>query len=449
MYRPRVVVGVAILVLLAVGCARVTGGVATDPSVKAQQGRTSFDEQTDANVKRLYEEGQRVFRNDTFGSEAFWGDKLQLHRAILGDKQGGVGPGLSPREALKLGLKVDQGEMPEAAIEMVKRASLDLDKPETTLALLKANAVVGVTGIFKGDRLVSIGIQCALCHSTVDDSLTAGIGRRLDGWPNRDLNIGAIVALAPNLRAYADLLGLDEPKLKAILTSWGPGKYDAEVNHDGKAFRPDGKSGATLLPAAFGLAGVNLHTYTGGWGNVTYWNAYVANTQMRGQGTFFDARLNDPKKYPLAVKLGDHNMRNNPDLISSKLAALQVYQLALPAPRPPAGSWDASAAKRGAEVFGVKARCSTCHVPPLYTEPGWNLHTPEEIGIDDFQASRSPDGKYRTTPLRGLFTRMKGGFYHDGRFADLAAVIDHYDRHFKLNLTADEKRDLIEFLKSL
>ena len=449
MYRPRVVVGVAILVLLAVGCARVTSGVATDPSVKAQQGRTSFDEQTDANVKRLYEEGQRVFRNDTFGSEAFWGDKLQLHRAILGDKQGGVGPGLSPREALKLGLKVDQGEMPEAAIEMVKRASLDLDKPETTLALLKANAVVGVTGIFKGDKLVSIGIQCALCHSTVDDSLTAGIGRRLDGWPNRDLNIGAIVALAPNLRAYADLLGLDEPKLKAILTSWGPGKYDAEVNHDGKAFRPDGKSGATLLPAAFGLAGVNLHTYTGGWGNVTYWNAYVANTQMRGQGTFFDARLNDPKKYPLAVKLGDHNMRNNPDLISSKLAALQVYQLALPAPRPPAGSWDASAAKRGAEVFGVKARCSTCHVPPLYTEPGWNLHTPEEIGIDDFQASRSPDGKYRTTPLRGLFTRMKGGFYHDGRFADLAAVIDHYDRHFKLNLTADEKRDLIEFLKSL
>jgi hypothetical protein len=194
---------------------------------------------------------------------------------------------------------------------------------------------------------------------------------------------------------------------------------------------------------------VNLHTHTGVWGNVTYWNAYVANTQMRGQGTFFDARLNNPKKYPLAVKLGDHNMRNNPDLVSSKLATLQLYQLALPAPRPPAGFWDVNAAKRGAEVFGVKARCSTCHVPPLYTEPGWNVHSPEELGIDDFQANRSPEGKYRTTPLRGLFTRMKGGFYHDGRFADLPAVVEHYDRHFKLSLTADEKRDLIEFLKSL
>jgi hypothetical protein len=430
-------------------CARVTHGVATDPAVKTQQGRSSFDEESDANVKRLYEEGQKVFRHDTFGSEAFWGDKLRLHLAILGEKQGGVGPGVSPKAALKLGLKVDQGEMPEAALEMIKKQSLDLEKPETTLALLKANAVVGVTGFFKDNKLQSIGIQCSLCHSTVDDSFSPGIGRRLDGWPNRDLNVGAIVALAPNLKAYADLLGLEESKLKAILTSWGPGKYDAELNHDGKAFRPDGKSGATLLPAAFGLAGVNLHTYTGGWGNVTYWNAYVANTQMRGRGTFIDARLNDSRKYPLAVKLGDHSIRNNPDLVTSKLAALQLYQLALPAPRPPTGSWDQKAAARGAQVFGIKARCGTCHVPPLYTEPGWNLHSAEEIGIDDFQANRSPDGKYRTTPLRGLFARMKGGFYHDGRFADLSAVIDHYDRHFKINLTADEKRDLIEFLKSL
>ncbi|MCA1559956.1 MAG: hypothetical protein LC753_01000 [Acidobacteria bacterium] len=396
----------------------------------------------------MYEEGQKVFRHDTFGSEAFWGDKLQLHRAILGEKQGGVGPGVSPKDALKLGLKVDQGEMPEAAVEMIKRASLDLEKPETTLALLKANAVVGVTGVFKDGKLVSMGIQCALCHSTVDDSLSPGIGRRLDGWPNRDLNIGSVVALAPNLKAYADLLGLPEQELKKILESWGPGKYDAEVNHDGKAFRPDGKSGATLLPAAFGLAGVNNHTYTGAWSNVTYWNAYVANTQMRGQGVFFDPRLNDAKKYPLAQKLGDHNIRHDPDLVTSKLPALQLYQLALPAPRPPRGSWDEAAATRGSAVFG-KARCSSCHVPPLYSEPGWNLHTAEEIGIDDFQSSRSPDNRYRTTPLRGLFTRMKGGFYHDGRFADLAAVVDHYDRHFKLNLSAAEKRDLIEFLKSL
>jgi hypothetical protein len=439
----------SMMVFAAAACAKLTKGVATDPAVKAQQPRSSFDEQTDAYQKRMYEEGQRIFRNDTFGSETFWGGTLQLHKAILGDKQGGLGPGLSPKDALKLGLKVDQGEMPEAAVEMIKRGSFDLDKPETTLALLKANAVVGVTGVFEDGKLVSVGIQCALCHSTVDDSLSPGIGRRLDGWPNRDLNVGAVVALAPNLKAYADLLGLPVDKLKAILMSWGPGKYDAEVNHDGRAFRPDGKSGATVLPAAFGLAGVNNHTYTGAWGDVTYWNAYVANTQMRGQGTFVDSRLNDPKKYPLAVKLGDYNIRHNPDLVTPKLAALHFYQLALPPPRPPSGSWDPQAAARGSQVFGVKAKCSTCHVPPLYTEPGWNLHKPEEIGIDDFQASRSPNGMYRTTPLRGLFTRMKGGFYHDGRFADLAAVVDHYDRHFKLGLTASEKRDLIEFLKSL
>jgi hypothetical protein len=327
--------------------------------------------------------------------------------------------------------------------------SVDLDKPETTLALLKANAVVGVTGVFKDNKLVSMGIQCALCHSTVDDSLSPGIGRRLDGWPNRDLNVGAIVALAPNLKAYADKLGLDEAKLKTILQSWGPGKYDAEVNHDGKAFRPDGKSGATLLPAAFGLAGVNLHTYTGAWGNVTYWNAYVANTQMQGQGTFFDPRLDKADQYPIAAKNKVGHTRHTPDLVSSKLAALQFYQLALPPPRPPADSFDKNAATRGQTVFEGKARCSTCHVPPLFTEPGWNVHTPEEIGIDDFQANRSPDRRYRTTPLRGLFARMKGGFYHDGRFADLNAVLDHYQGVLKFTLTDQERRDLIEYLKSL
>jgi hypothetical protein len=431
-------------------CARLTKDVPTDPAVKAQQGRPSFDEEADAYMKRLYEQGQMIFRNDTFGSEAFWGDQLQLHRAILGESQGGVGPGISPRAALKLGLKVDQGEMPEAAVAMVKKAALDLDKPETTLALLKANAVVGVTGIFKDNKLVSIGIQCALCHSTVDDSLSPGIGRRLDGWPNRDLNVGAIVGSAPNLKAYADKLGVELDLLRKILNSWGPGKYDAEVNQDGKGFRPDGKSAATLLPAAFGLAGVNMHTYTGGWGTITYWDAYVANTQMQGQGTFYDPRLNDPKKYPLAIKLNHHNRRGTPDLISSKLGALHFYQLALPPPRPPKGSFDANAAKRGEAVFNrTDTRCATCHVPPLFTEPGWNLHTADEIGIDDFQSSRAPDGRYRTTPLRGLFTRMKGGFYHDGRFADLNAVIDHYSRVFKFTLTDEQRRDLIEYLKSL
>lgn len=449
--RPvKIAIAVAALVSSVFSCSRVTTGVRTDPAVRAQQGQSSFDEETDSYMKRLYEEGQKIFRNDTFGSEAFWGDQLQLHRAILGDAQGGVGPGISPRAALKLGLKVDQGEMPEAAIEMVKKTSLDLDKPETTLALLKANAVIGVTGIFKGDKLVSFGIQCALCHSTVDDSLTAGIGRRLDGWPNRDLNVGAIVASAPNLKAYSDKLGVDLELLKKILNSWGPGKYDAELNQDGKGFRPDGKSAATLLPAAFGLAGVNMHTYTGGWGTVTYWNAYVANTQMQGQGTFFDPRLNDPDKYPLAIKMNHHNRRGKPDLVSAKLGALHFYQLALPPPRPPKGSFDEAAAKRGEAVFNKsETRCATCHVPPLFTEPGWNLHTPDEIGIDDFQASRSPDGRYRTTPLRGLFARMKGGFYHDGRFADLNAVIDHYGRVFQFTLTDEERRNLVEYLKSL
>jgi hypothetical protein len=441
---------VAFVVLAAaVACTRLTKGVQTDPSVRTQQGRTSFDEETDSYMKQLYEQGQKVFRNDTFGSEAFWGDQLQLHRAILGEKQGGVGAGISPRAALKLGLKVDQGEMPEAAVEMVKKGSTDLDDPKTTLALLKANAVVGLTGFFDGERLRSVGIQCSLCHSTVDDSLTAGIGRRLDGWPNRDLNVGAIVASAPNLKAYADKLGVDVDLLKKILMAWGPGKYDAELNQDGKGFRPDGKSAATLLPAAFGLAGVNMHTYTGGWGTVTYWNAYVANTQMRGQGVFFDPRLANAQQYPLAVKMGHANVRHTPDLVSAKLAALHFYQLALPPPRPPKGSFDASLAKRGEAVFNGTARCATCHVPPLFTEPGWNLHTPEEIGIDDFQSKRSPDNRYRTTPLRGLFARTKGGFYHDGRFADLNAVIDHYSRVLKLTLNDEERRSLIEYLKSL
>jgi hypothetical protein len=287
-----------------------------------------------------------------------------------------------------------------------------------------------------------------LCHSTVDDSFAPGIGHRLDGWPNRDLNVGAIVALAPSLKPFTDLLGVDDAGVRNVLKSWGPGKYDAELGQDGKATGPNGRSGATLLPAAFGLAGVNLHTYSG-WGSVTYWNAYVANTQMHGKGTFFDPRLNDKGQFPVGARSGQGNMRNSPDLITSKLAALHFYQLAMPAPAPPAGSFNAQAAQRGQAVFDGQAKCATCHVPPLFTEPGWSMHKAEEIGIDAFQADRAPDKQYRTTPLRGLFTRQKGGFYHDGRFATLEAVVDHYDNHLKLRLSADQKRDLIEYLKSL
>jgi hypothetical protein len=237
--------------------------------------------------------------------------------------------------------------------------------------------------------------------------------------------------------------------VKKVVSAWGPGKYDAELSHDGKGFRPDGKSAATVIPAAFGLAGVNLHTYTG-WGSVTYWNAYVATTQMHGLGRFFDPRLADTATFPLAAKRDAGNVSHGEDRTTAKLAALHFYQLAIPAPKPPKDSYDETKAKRGAVVFSGKARCASCHTPPLYTEPGWSMHTAEEIGIDDFQARRSPDKRfYRTTPLRGLFARKTPGFYHDGRFPDLDAVVAHYEQHFRLELTAAERGDLIEFLKSL
>jgi Cytochrome c len=398
---------------------------------------------------RMVEEGKKIFRFDTFGDEAFWGDTLKLHQAIAGSKLGGVGPGVSPKTALAVGLKVDADALPAALVKQLKAGKVDLDNPATTLALLKLNAVVGVTGFFdnKGG-LRSVGIQCAFCHSTVDNALAPGIGRRLDGWPNRDLNVGAIVNLSPDLKVVADLLGVDEATVRKVFASWGPGRYDAEIIQDGKAFRPDGKTASTLIPAAFGLAGVNLHTYNG-WGTVSHWNAYVAVTQMHGKGTFVDSRLNDAAKYPVAAKAGFGNVRNNPDLVTSKLPALHFYQLAILAPKPPAGSFNKEAAERGKTVFNGKAKCATCHVPPLFTEPGWNMHTPAEIGIDDFQAKRSPDERYRTTPLKGLWAHQKGGFYHDGRFATLLDVVNYYDGFLVLGLNDQERKDLIEYLKSI
>jgi len=419
-------------------------------SVQAQQKAAAApaDSTIDQNARRMIEEGRRTFRYDTFGDEAFWGDQLKLHQAIVGAKLGGVGPGVSPKTALSVGLKVDVDALPADLVAAIKAGKVNMDDPASTVALLKANAVVGVTAFLNANGTArAVGIQCALCHSTVDDSFAPGIGHRLDGWPNRDLNVGEIVALAPNLKPFTDLLGVDDAGVRKVLKSWGPGKYDAELVQDGKTAAPNGRSGATVLPAAFGLAGVNLHTYSG-WGSVTYWNAYVANTQMHGKGTFFDPRLND-KQFPIAAKAGYANVRNTPDMITSKLAALQFYQLAIPAPTPPPGSFDQAAAQRGQALFGGQAKCATCHVPPLFTEPGWAMHKASEIGIDAFQADRSPDKQYRTTPLKGLFTRQKGGFYHDGRFATLEAVVNHYSDHFKLSLTAPQKRDLIEYLKSL
>jgi hypothetical protein len=401
------------------------------------------------NAMSMIASGREIFRFDSFGSEAFWGDKLRLHQAIQGRKFGGVGDGVSPKTALSVGLKVDAEMLPASLVAQIQAGRVDLDDPATTLALLKLNAVVGVKGLFNADgSLRSMGITCAICHSTVDDSFSPGIGKRLDGWPNRDLNVGAIVSLSPDLSAFNDLLQVDDATTRKVLAAWGPGKFDAELVLDGKGFRPDGKSAATLLPAAFGLAGINLHTYTG-WGSVTHWNAFVSNLEMHGRGTFFDPRLNDPVRFPVAARANLGNQRNTPDLITSKLAALHFYQLAIPAPTPPPGSFNSSAASRGERIFTGKADCARCHVPPLFAEPGWPMHTPAEIGIDDFQANRSPDRRYRTTPLRGLHARMKGGFYHDGRFPTLLDVINHYDSLRGLGLSESEKRDLQEFLKSL
>jgi hypothetical protein len=396
---------------------------------------------------RMIEEGRETFRDDTFGDEAFWGGTLRLHDAIRGAALGGVGDGVTPNEALALGLKVDARKLPSSLVRDLLRGRVDLDAPATTLALLRLDAVIGVTGFFEGEALTSVGIQCALCHSTVDDALVDGIGRRRDGWANRDLDIGALIASAPDLSAFADLLGVSQDDVREVLRTWGPGKFDAELVLDGQTTGPQG-SAAVLIPPAFGLAGVNLHTWTG-WGSVPYWNAFVANLAMRGQGTFFDPRLDDATKFPIAAREGFGHVQSAEDRITPKLPALHVYQLSLRAPSPPPGSFDAAAAERGKALFSGKARCADCHMPPLYTEPGWNLHTAAEIGIDDFQAQRSPAGGYRTAPLAGLWTHTQGGFYHDGRFATLDDVVAHYDAHFGLGLVAAERSDLVQFLLSL
>jgi hypothetical protein len=399
--------------------------------------------------QRLFSQGRDVFRYDTFGDQSFWGGGLHLHKAIEGSKLGGVGAGLSPKNALAAGLKVDAAALPSAVVQAIKKGKVDLNSPKTTLALIKLNAVVGVKGFFNAKgTLRSVGLTCAVCHSTVDDSFAKGIGSRLDGWANRDLNVGAVISLAPNLKPVTDLLGADEATVKKVLASWGPGKFDAKLFLDGKAFMPDGKSAATLIPSAYGLNGVNLATYTG-FGQMTYWNAFVANLEMHGQGDFVDARLNDPIQFPIAARAGFFDVRHTPDLVTPKLGALQYYQLGLEPPAPPKGSYDPARAQRGKAIFDGKGKCSSCHVPPTFSEPGSNLRKPAEICTDSFEADRSPTHAYRTTPLRGLWARAKGGFYHDGRYQTLGAVVDHYSSCFGLNLTTRERGDLVQYLKSL
>jgi hypothetical protein len=415
-----------------------------------------------ANTKdQQFQLGRQIFRFDTFGDEAFWGDALHLHQAIAGAANGGVGPGVSPAQALAVGLKVDVTAVPPPVAAALQGGRLDLNDPANTIALLKANAVVGVTVFQNPDGSVrSMGIQCALCHSTVDDSFAPGIGQRRDGWPNQDLDVGAIIALAPSLQPLVDLLQLPDATIRSVLRSWGPGKFDAELILDGKAVNPQQVShgvvtgtnvpAATLIPPAFGLQGINLHTWTG-WGSIPHWNAFVAVLEMHGAGNFFDPRLNDASQFPIAARAGFGNIQRDPDedLVTSKLPALHYYQLSIPAPKPAQGTFDAAAAARGDEIFNGQGKCGNCHREPLFTEPGWNMHAGSDIGIDNFQADRAPDHKYRTSPLKGLFAHSKRGFFHDGRFATLLAVVQHYNAALSLNLTAQQMNDLVEYLKSL
>lgn len=448
---------------------------AADTSQQQQQlkAQSFFDQRILTRATDMVLEGRKTFRFDTYGDEDFWGGKLRLHEAIKGAQLGGVGPGVSPTAALNLGLKVDADALPPGVVGRLRAGQLSLNDPATTVALLRLNAVVGLKGIFTGGQLRSVGITCALCHSTVDNSLAFGVGHRLDGWANRDLDVGSIIAAAPDLTPYTSLLGVDRPTLEKVLKSWGPGKFDAEIFLDGKASNPqqmtDGKvtgtnvPGATLIPNAYGLAGFNQHTWTGAWGTVPYWNAFVATLEMHGKGRFFDPRLNDAGKFPIAAANGfadfNKDLAPDDDQVTSKLPGLHLYQMALPAPKPqPGRHFDPAAAKRGDELFSGKAHCNSCHVENVWTEPGWNLHKPQEIGIDSFQADRAPDGLYKTMNLSGLFVREeglfmrsanKGRYYHDGRFATLLDVVNHYDTQMHLALTAQEKSDLVEYLKSL
>ena len=362
--------------------------------------------------------GQETFRYDTFGDEQLWTNVLRMHEALRS---------VAPATALAVGLKVDVDALPPELIALLRAREVDLDDPATTIALLRLNAVVGVMGkVDDAGQLTSVGITCALCHSTVDNSFATGIGRRLDGWPNRDLNVGAILGLSPLL---------EDP-------GWGPGKYDPRHQvFDGKNVvtrYPD--TVPVMIPPAYGLKGVGHETYTGD-GPISYWNSYVGVSQMGGKGNFNDPRI-------------ELFITQQPDRVTPKLPVLRDYQLGLSAPAPPPGSFDAAAASRGERLFNGKADCARCHPAPTYTDvlrgPDPRvplLHDPEEVGTEALYAARSATGLYRATPLRGAWQHPP--YFHDGSAADLLAVVDHYDDWMRLNLSARQKADLVEFLKSL
>lgn len=367
--------------------------------------------------------GRDVFRYDTFRDEQLWTDTLRLHEAIAT---------VSPATALAVGLKVDSEALPRQIIQALASGQLNVNDPAVTLRLLELDAVVGVKGRVADGHLKSIGVTCALCHSTVDNSVASGIGKRLDGWPNRDLNVGAIVALSPAL----------DDSLKVVFRSWGPGKYDARHHaFDGTSLTIlHTPSIPTVIPPAFGLRDVGFETFTGD-GPISYWNSYVGVTQMGGQGSFADPRIG------LTVT-------QKPDVVTPTLPALLAYQLSLQTPSPPAGSFDRTAAARGETVFNGAGKCSGCHIPPTFTDVTSGpdprvplLHAPAEIGADPLYAARSATGMYRTTPLRALWQHPP--YFHDGSAADLLAVVNHYDRVLLLGLSDAQKADLVEFLKSL
>jgi mono/diheme cytochrome c family protein/cytochrome c5 len=359
-------------------------------------------------------DGKSIFRFDTFGDETFWTDTLRMHEVIR--------TGVSPATALAVGLKVDADALPPAVKAGIADGSIPLDQPATTVALLELGAVLGVVGqVDEGGTLQRVGITCALCHSTVDNSFVPGIGRRLDGWPNRDLDVGRIVSLSPALTDAQ----------KAVYLSWGPGMYDPRFNIDGQNV-------PVVLPPAFGLRHVALETYTGD-GPVSYWNAYVAITQMHGHGIFSDPRIGV-------------SVSNPPDLVSSKLAALSAYQLSLEAPRPVASNFDADAARRGRAVFTGVARCAACHLGGALTDVNaGRLHSPESVGQDATYAQRSATKLYRATPLRGLWNppQLRGPYFHDGSAATLDEVVSHYEQRFGFSLSERQRRDLVEYLKTL
>jgi hypothetical protein len=367
--------------------------------------------------------GRDIFRFDTFGDEQLWTDTLHLHEAL---------ETVTPAAALGLGLKVDADALAPPVVRALQSGTLNVNDPRVTRRLLDMNAVVGVVARIADDHIKSVGITCALCHSTVDNSLAPGIGHRLDGWPNITLDVGKIVALAPGL----------PDALRPEFRNWGPGKYDPRHHvFDGTSLRLiNTPSLPVVLPPAFGLKGVGFETFNGD-GPISYWNSYVGVTQMGGHGSFSDPRIGV-------------SVTQKPDVVTPKLPALLAYQLSLATPRPPAGTFNADAATRGQAIFSGAGRCSTCHIPPTYTDvlTGPNpsvpfLHAPDEVGANARYAARSATKLYRTTPLRALWQHPP--YFHDGSAADLLAVVNHYDRLFGLGLTDNQKADLVQFLKSL